>query len=277
MRRGFTLLEVLVSMATLGVLFGLVLSGIQRTRESANRLKCQNNLRQLGVASLGYENQYGKYPDGGRKTDGMGFFGEILPFVDMGNIKPKAALVDGNPVPVFYCPSRHGTATQPWIDKKTPTGMLDYAWPTEPLDTPNGWWCGRWTTAVSPQYIPNWVNRNSVMMTPPRSTTVKDILDGTSSTILLAEKRVSTDCYDGGCSGNDNSPYQSIDQTKSRDIRITPSRDPLRFDWSYSFGSAHAGGLNVLFCDGSVRLVSYSVANEVWHGMGTKAGREKVD
>jgi prepilin-type N-terminal cleavage/methylation domain-containing protein len=62
--RGFTLIELLVVIAIIGLLVGLLLPAVQSARESANRSKCQNNLRQLALASFEYHDQFGSLPPG---------------------------------------------------------------------------------------------------------------------------------------------------------------------------------------------------------------------
>src|SRR6516165_2908473 len=94
-RAGFTLIELLVVIAIIGVLIGLLLPAVQKVREAANRVKCQNNLKQIGLACQDYLSTASGFPPGsvtspsmagGVYNYGHSWMVLLLPFVEQDSL-----------------------------------------------------------------------------------------------------------------------------------------------------------------------------------------------
>ena len=115
-RPGFTLIELLVVIAIIAILVGLLLPAVQRVRESANRIACTNNLKQIGLAMRHYEENYGVLPASRQEFGGATWAVMILPYLEQQNLCKtwnmnlsyfqQADTTRTSRVPIYFCPSR---------------------------------------------------------------------------------------------------------------------------------------------------------------------------
>ena len=194
-RKAFTLIELLVVISIIAVLAGLLLPAVQKVREASLRAKCQNNLRQIGIALHNYHDVAKGFPGNHRPSALTSvrerWFTKILPFVEQNNLyknydptsnwdSPTNLQVTSVPLSIALCPS---TPNPTRLDFDEANGfsnpvvaVTDYAavyglWPT--YLTANG------ITQPNPAGV--------LTKTDGQIITVADITDGTSNTIYLVE------------------------------------------------------------------------------------------
>jgi prepilin-type N-terminal cleavage/methylation domain-containing protein/prepilin-type processing-associated H-X9-DG protein len=274
---GFTLIELLVVIAILGVLLGLLLPAVQKVREAAARAKCQNNLKQIGLAFHTHHDQMGFFPSGGgdwwstptyvngqpamgvQQQAGWGF--QLLPYLEAANTWrggqanndwDRALLAVGTPNAMFFCPSRRGTQTITvslpgyFNDQAVQVAMCDYA-------------------------ASNYEETGVVLY--KRTTRMLDVTDGTSNTLLIADKRLNIGKL-GRSQNDDDTGYASgFDQDVIRYTSRAPAPDysAPRGDGDLRFGSSHTGRFNAVFVDGSVHPISYTIDPTVFRYLGAKS------
>jgi prepilin-type N-terminal cleavage/methylation domain-containing protein/prepilin-type processing-associated H-X9-DG protein len=260
---GFTLVELLVVIAVIGILLALLLPAVQAAREAARRVSCSNNLHQIGVGIHAYNDSYREFPPGAIemrsltslsrfKARQIAWSALILPYVEQKSLyqsldlsKPfdNAANTQGaaQVVPLYLCPSvpRNTFLVQN-------RGACDYG-------------------GIMGQTLkPSATFQDGVMIDKEPGTSpiqIKDIRDGAPYTLLISEDAA----WQDGQWINGQNVF-----VISWPINYPPNGDN-------EIRSKHSHGANALFCDGGVRFLDQEMDLDTLKALATRAGGETID
>jgi len=298
-RKGFTIIELLVVIAILLTLVGLLIPAVCKVRESASRSRCQNNMKQLGIAQFSYHDAHAQFmplmsPSGCCWGTWMVL---VLPYIDQtdrfrlyqnwGGTDEVANAFPSAPVPGSFPRYNHAPNTT----NVTNFRIALFTCPSDTGQTPI-------QSITSHNYVLN-AGDNSIYFASGSGapfaygtkTKIAEVTDGTAHTLLAGEVIQGTNrdlrgfSWWGDASGftTRNGPNTTVpDRINSGQFcdnsapnppcSVATEQNPTNF----FARSRHCEGVNVVFCDGSVKFVRDGIALAIWRALGTSAGGETI-
>lgn len=310
-RRGFTLVELLVVIAIIGVLIGLLLPAVQAARESARRMSCTNNLKQIGLAMLNYENALKVFPPGRNGCDGSqsspavpcltetdsqrqaaSAFVLILPYMEGSNWSNLAAFENGGIWSYDPAQAWRNDIKRVNLVTSRPPAMVCPSSMDEPVYTQT--WENSFNAPVPPAtgsyalssghfgpsytVAPETKYYNTGMFLYKLTKTAQEVTDGLSNTFLAGEVVGSHT----GASRNVwtmSARHESCLRTTENPLNTPPGKgvclDPYGIGCQNgAFGSEHTGGGNFVYGDGRVSFLNNEVDLPAYQAFSTIASAE---
>jgi prepilin-type N-terminal cleavage/methylation domain-containing protein/prepilin-type processing-associated H-X9-DG protein len=310
-RTGFTLIELLVVIAIIGILIALLLPAVQKIREAAARIQCQNNLHQIGLAMHNYHDANSTFPSGHYVTGPTNgpylYYANwailLLPYVEQGplynqydntvpNTHARNVPVVQTYVKIYTCP------TDPNANRiLTPESKNDGATPTVSYMTGSyrgmsgvsatgfDQWAGYPTEIVVNQRVN--AGYRGVLHTDGPATgltaeRLTNISDGTSNTLVIGERTTRTHPTRGTFWADSFNLY-SLGGAFNQSAALLDDYDACSrvasdiAQCKYGWGSTHTnGGINFVFGDGSVHTIQRNIDMRIFLALATIANGEVI-
>jgi prepilin-type N-terminal cleavage/methylation domain-containing protein/prepilin-type processing-associated H-X9-DG protein len=284
-KHAFSLIELVITLAILGLMLSLLLAGIHRVRTSALKLSCSNHLRQIGLALQSHHDTQGHFPSGIRLSDRimpiMHFAGwqvHLLPHIEQVALHERAR-VDYERDPLMLHPPGHGAMSRT---------VATFVCPADARIQSSQYVASNRLTVGFTSYLgvcgTNCFEPDGILHADSQ-VTVTMVRDGLSQTLIVGERPPDTSLERGWW-------YAGIGQKKTGSTEmILGAEEPCRekacpmivYRFSpgsfeqicdrYHFWSPHSGGAHFTFADGSVRFLHYSSAS-ILTALATRAGGE---
>jgi len=312
LRPGFTLIELLVVIAIIAILIGLLLPAVQKVREAAARMKCSNNLKQIGLAAHNCHDAYGKLPPAYDARTGLSWHVFVLPFIEQDNLfrqfdmlNPSFAhsVVGRNDpnglvkISTYQCPScpltnqafgapnnTNGNSDLiPATASGQPAAIAHYYGVNGPRGTNPTTGAAYPTGTALHEGVPA---ATSGMFQRDGNITLTGVTDGTSNTMMVAEMswvspqygtRYRTwtrggDEYAGVVAGRP--AFVVSGKNLTNPINAMQTANVIAPYNDLPFGSQHTGGMNACFGDGSVKFLRQSMSLNTYRALGSRDGGE---